>query len=107
VFSALSKPAVYIAVIAMLTTGLWSKSEVIQQIAACLFLALEAGGLVECYKAAKVYSAGMWEPESKDGLEKVASVLRNIIIIAGLILCISLNMSGIIIWVGVDLQIIR
>ena len=59
----LLKLAIYIAVIAMLTMGLWSKSEVIQQIAACLFLALEAASLValspaqDSLRAIKIISA--------------------------------------------------
>lgn len=85
----------------MLTTGLWLKSEVVQKIAAYLFLAFEVVGLVECYRAAKAYKAGTWKPEPEGALEKTASALRNIIIIGGLILCVTENTAGIIIWVGV------
>ncbi len=101
VFPSLLKLTGYIAVIVILSTGLWSRSEGIQKIAAYLFLTLEAISLVATYKVAKVYRAGTWKPDAEGGLEKAASVLRGIIIFAGLILCISQNTAGIIIWVGV------
>ncbi|MGH9755608.1 MAG: hypothetical protein ACREA2_22740 [Blastocatellia bacterium] len=99
-FSALLKLTIYIAIIGIFTHGLRSKSEVIPKIAAYLFLVAEVVRLVTCYREAKAYRTGTWEPKSKGWLEKAASLLRNIIIIGGLLLCLDWNTVGIIIWCG-------
>ena len=93
---------------ALIIFGLIKGGEPFILAGAVVYLSLEVIDLVILYRSAKLFRTGQWEPnEKKRTPDRIAQIIRNLILFAGLIGTVTLRdktnayaISGAMIWIG-------
>ena len=88
------KLTAFLGCAALIIFGLIKGGEPFTIAGAIVYLSLEVADLVLLYRSAKLFRTGQWEPnEKKSTSERIAQIIRNLTLYAGLVCAVALEIK--------------